>query len=108
MSFDGNFIYHISIIDYLQKYTFNKKCERYFKMAFSGATGNELSSTNINHYHNRFLGFMKEKVFNYEFNHQVDMIKLNRKLEQNGLIEVEPNPMVRLESMSDLSIFGVQ
>ena len=30
-------IYHISIIDYLQKYNFNKKVERWFKMTFKGA-----------------------------------------------------------------------
>jgi hypothetical protein len=34
MSSNGKFLYHISIIDYLQKYNWNKKCERYFKIVF--------------------------------------------------------------------------
>ena len=34
---DGRFIYHISIIDYLQKYDFNKKVERFYKINVNGA-----------------------------------------------------------------------
>ena len=33
----GNFIYHISIIDYLQKYDLSKKTERIWKTTFKGA-----------------------------------------------------------------------
>lgn len=38
-STDGRYIFHISIIDYLQKYTIFKKLERYYKISFLGAQG---------------------------------------------------------------------
>ena len=40
----GNYIYHISIIDYLQKYDVVKKFERLHKKFIKGAKGNEISS----------------------------------------------------------------
>jgi hypothetical protein len=78
LSSNGKYIYHISIIDYLQKYNFNKKAERFFKIALQGANPQELSSINVKAYHNRFLNFMNQKVFNYDFNHAVDICKLNQ------------------------------
>ena len=60
----GNYIYHISIIDYLQKYDTSKKAERLSKMFLMGCkNGNELSSINPLKYKKRFLDFQKKVVF---------------------------------------------
>jgi hypothetical protein len=68
---DGKFIYHVSIIDYLQRYNLKKKFERCLKITFYGAAPEELSAINVSKYRSRFLSFMKDKVFNYEFNHKL-------------------------------------
>lgn len=67
---DGTKIYHLSIIDYLQKYDIFKKVERAYKICFNGAVGKELSSMPSEPYTQRFMAFMKDKVLNYQFNHQ--------------------------------------
>ena len=36
---NGKYIYHISIIDYLQLYDLNKKLERYYKIIAGGVDG---------------------------------------------------------------------
>ena len=36
--------YHISLIDYLQEWNFNKKCERYAKIYFRSADPDGLSA----------------------------------------------------------------
>ena len=59
-----------------------KKLERCYKIAFSGADGGELSSINVNAYKNRFMDFMKEKVFNYDFNHRIDVCTLSKGLKK--------------------------
>ena len=80
-STDGKYIYHLSIIDYLQNYTLSKKFERLYKIAFSGAKKDELSSVNVMEYRKRFMKFMKEKVFNYDYNHNVDVCKISRQMD---------------------------
>ena len=60
----GSFIYHISIIDYLQKYNIHKKVERYYKIVFQNASPSELSTINCKDYAKRFLSFMSNQVFN--------------------------------------------
>ena len=65
---DGNFIYHISIIDYLQKFDKFKKGERFYKVNIKGAKSSELSSMESQPYGTRFLEFMKSKVFNFSLN----------------------------------------
>jgi hypothetical protein len=68
LSEDGKFVYHISIIDYLQKYDISKKCERLIKRSpLFGAKSDEISSIDTLRYGERFIGFMKEKVFNLNF-----------------------------------------
>ena len=69
MSTTGKFIYHISIIDYLQKYDLQKKLERLYKVTVNGANPHEVSTTNVRAYKERFYDFMKDKVFNFDFNH---------------------------------------
>ena len=81
LSNDNKYIYHISIIDYLQKYNLNKKLERLYKIS-SGASPSGLSSINVRAYKRRFLEFMKDKVFNYGFHHAIDVIKLNKNLDK--------------------------
>ena len=63
VSEDGRFIYHISIIDYLQKYDFGKKVERFAKINFNGAKRQEISSMDSAPYGERFFDFMKNRVF---------------------------------------------
>ena len=83
----GNFIYHISIIDYLQKYDLGKKTERFWKTTFKGAIPKELSSTNPSLYAERFSHFMQSKVFKTDAQQQplmtnerstANFLKINR------------------------------
>ena len=71
----GNYIYHISIIDYLQKYDIFKKVERLHKQFFKGAKGSEISSIDADQYKTRFMKFMADKILSYEFNHNLDKAK---------------------------------
>ena len=64
----GNFIYHISIIDYLQTYDLSKKVERFYKLAFKGAHPQQLSSINPEKYAQRFAQFMQNQVFTSDKN----------------------------------------
>ena len=50
----------------------SKKAERCYKILFNNAPGRELSSTNCHHYRKRFMDFMKDKVFNYDYNHTME------------------------------------
>ena len=63
ISSDGKFIYHISIIDYLQTYNFWKKGETYMKIMFKKAHLKDLSSVHPDIYADRFYKFMKDEVF---------------------------------------------
>ncbi len=46
----GNYIYHMSIIDYLQKFDFIKWVERLHKRLIKGAKGSEISSIDSDAY----------------------------------------------------------
>ena len=60
----GNYIYHVSIIDYLQKYDMSKKLERFSKLFLMGCkNGKDLSSIDPATYKQRFLNFQKKVVF---------------------------------------------
>ena len=94
---NGKYIYHISIIDYLQLYDLNKKLERFYKIIAGGVDGKELSSMSSEPYKKRFLSFMKSKVFNYELNHQGEMqssfriSKLNNVVVQDNHYQMNTN-----------------
>lgn len=60
----GRYRYHVSIIDYLQKYTCSKSIERGFKIMFKRAKPYEVSSINPSDYQKRFVDFMRSTVFN--------------------------------------------
>ena len=59
----GGKIYHISIIDYLQTWTFEKKIERASKILLRGVDGDQLSAIEPDEYATRFMHFMEKKVF---------------------------------------------
>lgn len=58
-----NVIYHISIIDYLQEWNFNKKSERFMKTVLLQKDGVGLSAIEPNQYAKRFIHFMEMNVF---------------------------------------------
>ena len=60
----GQYRYHISIIDYLQRYTCKKFGERWFKILFKRAIPWEVSSMAPDAYGDRFESYMKATVFN--------------------------------------------
>lgn len=69
----GRYIYHVSIIDYLQKYNLQKKLERLAKESVRKMTcqncskqsdsNNDLSVVNPAKYRKRFLKFCRREVF---------------------------------------------
>lgn len=62
LSKSGKFIYHISIIDYLQDFNFEKKFENKFKVLIN-KEGAQISAIEPKGYMTRYMRFMKEKVF---------------------------------------------
>lgn len=74
MSTCGKYIYHLSIIDYLQKYDYKKKVERWHKISVKHAEPSHISSININAYGKRFMKFMQEKVLDPDFNRTNDLV----------------------------------
>ncbi|CAI2386238.1 unnamed protein product [Moneuplotes crassus] len=61
MSSNMQYIYHISIIDYLQDYNFDKKLENFAKTIMRG-TKAEISAVNPKRYRKRFIDFMESEV----------------------------------------------
>lgn len=64
MSQCGNFIYHICIIDYLQPYVLRKRLETVFKSTLLGVSKKDLSCIDPDRYSDRFVQYIKNKVFN--------------------------------------------
>ena len=75
--------------------------ERGYKIATAGASPKDLSSINVKPYRKRFMEFMKDKVFNYDFNHDVDVCRINREGEESGGL----NENIILNSIEKLNIF---
>ena len=63
MSQDGNYIYHVSIIDYMQLWNLNKKSEQFTKKWFLGKDGKGISAVEPGFYSRRFLRFVRNNVF---------------------------------------------
>ena len=59
----GDCVYHFAIIDYLQAWDFNKKCERFIKTNILGKDGPTLSAIEPVQYANRFKRFCENHVF---------------------------------------------
>jgi hypothetical protein len=63
ISADGRYIYHVSIIDYLQLWDLNKKAEHVCKTWFLGKSKQGLSAVDPHKYAARFLRFCRNTVF---------------------------------------------
>jgi len=61
ISYSGEYIYHIAIIDYLQVYNWDKRSEHYAKTIFRGRNA-EISSVPPNRYMKRYVEFMGNEV----------------------------------------------
>jgi len=59
----GRYIYHISIIDYLQDFNLDKKSEAFLKTTFKRQDGKQISAVHPEYYQERFVNFMKQQVF---------------------------------------------
>jgi hypothetical protein len=64
ISADGLWIYHVSIIDYLQMWDLNKKAEHFCKTYFLGKNKKNISAVEPSKYAKRFLNFVQRHVFN--------------------------------------------
>jgi hypothetical protein len=58
----GNFVYHVSIIDYLQAFDFDKWAESRFKILILRRPEKLISAVDPELYAERFLKFMKTEV----------------------------------------------
>ena len=63
MSANGRWIYHVSIIDYLQLWNFDKKAEAFAKTWLLGKNAQGISAVPPDEYARRFLSFMKRNIF---------------------------------------------
>lgn len=61
MSYSGEYIYHIAIIDYLQEFNWDKKSEHFAKSIFRGR-GAEISAVPPVRYMKRYVEFMRNEV----------------------------------------------
>ena len=61
LSKSGRYIYHLSIIDYLQDFNLDKKLENRIKV-FINKEGAEISAIEPKGYFTRYLKFMKDEV----------------------------------------------
>ena len=60
---DENFVYHISVIDYLQDFNMDKKFENAFKSVKDRKNRLLISAVHPNDYASRFTRWMAENVF---------------------------------------------
>jgi hypothetical protein len=58
----GRFIYHLSIIDYLQDFNSDKQLENFFKSKFLKKDKNYISAVKPGWYQPRFINFMRDHV----------------------------------------------
>ena len=72
LSHCGTWIYHVSIIDYLQKWNFDKKSEAFAKKWFLGKDAKGISAVPPEFYAKRYLRFMQRSVFVQTRNHDED------------------------------------
>ena len=63
LSQDGSELYHISIIDFLQQWNLNKKCERLLKGIKNYNKIDKISAIEPGIYRRRFIDFMSFEVF---------------------------------------------
>jgi hypothetical protein len=68
LSFGGQYIYHIAIIDYLQDYNFDKKVENFYK-TIKNRKDAQISAIPPLEYRTRYLKYMAKEVFISQSNH---------------------------------------
>ena len=59
----GTRVYHVSLIDYLQQWNFDKKSEAFAKKWFLGKNAKKISAVPPEPYAQRFLTFMRRNIF---------------------------------------------
>lgn len=62
LSRDGKYYYHISVIDFLQDWNFDKKGESFLKTNILCRDYSRMSAVSPQTYCNRFIKFMRDKV----------------------------------------------
>lgn len=67
VSTDGTKVYHLGIIDYLQKWNLRKKIERLVKSCVAKDRFYSLAAAPPRLYGNRFFQFIKKHVLNAEY-----------------------------------------
>lgn len=88
LSSDYKYIYHISIIDYLQDYNWDKKSENFLKRIWRGNKA-EISAVNPNHYARRFINFMANEVILPDHGLHKQYSKKNEAMEKLKEIQTE-------------------
>lgn len=88
LSSDYKYIYHISIIDYLQDYNWDKKSENLLKRIWRGHKA-EISAVNPNHYARRFIEFMANEVILPDYGLHKQYFKSNEVMEKLNEIQYE-------------------
>ena len=63
LSANGQWVYHVSIIDYLQQWNFEKKSEAFAKKWFLGKNSKGISAVPPEPYAKRFQHFMNRNIF---------------------------------------------
>ena len=59
---DGEYVYHIALIDYLQEWNFDKKMELFLKRTFKGRQADRISCVEPTAYCARFNNFVRDHV----------------------------------------------
>ena len=62
-SVDGNEIYHVGVIDFLQVWDWSKRREAFYKTAVMKKNGKMISAVQPREYCQRFQAFMDQVVF---------------------------------------------
>jgi hypothetical protein len=63
MSKCGQYIYHVSIIDYMQLWNFDKKSEVFAKTWLLGKDKKQISAVEPHYYARRFMRFVRANIF---------------------------------------------
>ena len=82
----GNYIYHISIIDYLTTYTVQKQLEKKSKSYIFWVKSEKISSQDPKQYGKRFVNFVKNEIFAKVPNFENNKLSFNFTMVDNNQI----------------------
>ena len=68
---NGDRVYHLALIDFLQEWNTQKKCERLIKTTLLGKNKENLSAIEPVKYAARFKRFCEKSVFVYQEDHSI-------------------------------------